>query len=67
MSDIVHLTDLVKSLLDEVKTLRVENKQLHDEVKAIREEIKPKKRCSTKPPPEPRVQCTHRRIQWIEM
>ena len=58
MADIVHLTDLVKSLLEEVKTLRVENKQLHDEVKSIREEMKPKKRCSTKPPPEPRVQCT---------
>jgi len=58
MSDIVHLTDLVKSLLDEVKTLRVENKQLHDEVKAIREEIKPKKRCSTKPPDKPKVQCS---------
>ena len=58
MADIAHLTDLVKSLLEEVKELRVENKQLHDEVKSIREEMKPKKRCSTKPPPEPRVQCT---------
>ena len=58
MSDIAHLTDLVKSLLEEVKTLRVENKQLHDEVKSIREEMKPKKRCSTKPPPEPKVQCS---------
>ena len=53
-----HLLDIIKSLLEEVKELRVENKQLHDEVKAIREEIKPKKRCSTKPPSEPRVQCT---------
>ena len=58
MADILYLTDLVKSLLEEVKTLRVENKQLHDEVKSIREEIKPNKRCNTKPPPTPRTQCT---------
>ena len=53
-----HLLDIIKSLLEEVKELRVENKQLHDEVKSIREEMKPKKRCSTKPPPEPKVQCS---------
>ena len=31
MSDIAHLTDLVKSLLEEVKELRVENKHLHED------------------------------------
>jgi hypothetical protein len=44
MADILYLTDLVKTLIDEVKILRVENRQLHEEVKTIREEITPKKR-----------------------
>ena len=58
MADIAHLTDLVKSLIEEMKTLRVENQQLHEEVKCIREEMKPKKRSAPKPPTEPRVQCS---------
>lgn len=58
MADIAHLTDLVKSLIEEVKTLRVENQQLHEEVKCIRQEMKPKKRTSPKPPTEPKVQCS---------
>lgn len=58
MADITHLTDLVKSLIEEVKTLRVENKQLHEEVKCIREEMKTKKRSTPKPTTKPKVQCS---------
>lgn len=58
MSDITHLTDLVKSLIEEVKTLRIENQQLHEEVKCIREELKTKKRVASKSIDEPKIQCS---------
>lgn len=58
MSDITHLTDLVKSLVEEVKSLRIENQQLHEEIKCIREEMKTKKRVASKPIDGPKIQCS---------
>lgn len=58
MSDITHLTNLVKSLIEEVKSLRIENQQLHEEVKCIREDLKTKKRVTTKNTDAPKIQCS---------
>jgi hypothetical protein len=58
MAEIVYLTDLVKTLIDEVKTLRAENVQLHEKIDLIREEMKPKKRTTQKAPGVPKVRCS---------
>jgi len=61
MSDIIYLTDLVKTLLDEVKTLRVENNQLREEFKVFREDMKPKRRVTK--PKEPVEKCSCKTIK----
>jgi hypothetical protein len=58
MAEIVYLTDLVKTLIDEVKILRADNVQLHEKIDLMREEMKPKKRGTPKAPVAPKVQCS---------